>query len=234
MESIEEHYIKERGIPRGHLDWLHKKYIEPGKTGKKSGKGGLYPFPRPGSQTKLFFLDIGMGAPIPVDMAPEEIMHRGQILSLNVDEGGKPMEILSHDYMPDGIGKRCRIALSGPGVANMDADIDHSTGRMYWTTMGNPKMNDGAVHSAKLDGSDTHTIVATGAVHTPKECVIDQEERRLYFCDREGLRVMRVRLDGSDLETLVQNGDWRVQSERGDPTKWCVGIALSKKLGKFF
>ena len=27
VEHIEEHYIKERGLSRWHLDWLHENYI---------------------------------------------------------------------------------------------------------------------------------------------------------------------------------------------------------------
>lgn len=105
---------------------------------------------------------------------------------------------------------------------------------MVWTVMGNPAENDGAIYSAALDGSDIKVVVAAGSVHTPKECLIDQEGNKLYFCDREGLRVMRVNLDGSDLETLIQNGDWKDANEQHDQTKWCVGITISKKLGKIY
>jgi 3-hydroxyacyl-CoA dehydrogenase len=43
VENIEEHYVKERGISRSHLDWLHSNYISAGKLGKKTpGQGGLY------------------------------------------------------------------------------------------------------------------------------------------------------------------------------------------------
>lgn len=27
VENIENHYIKERGLARSHVDWLHKNYI---------------------------------------------------------------------------------------------------------------------------------------------------------------------------------------------------------------
>lgn len=100
--------------------------------------------------------------------------------------------------------------------------------------MGTPNKNDGAVYSANLDGSDVKTVIPSGDTHTPKECVIDQDARKLYFCDREGLRVMRVNLDGSELETLVKTGDWENSSDGGDQMKWCVGIAVSRKLGRFY
>lgn len=50
VEFIEEHYVKERGLPTEHtIDWLKKNYIDQGKLGAKSGKGGLY---APGHTTK--------------------------------------------------------------------------------------------------------------------------------------------------------------------------------------
>ena len=57
----------------------------------------------------------------------------------------------------------------------------------------------------------------------------------LDFCDREGLRVLRVNLDGSQLETLVRVADWQKEPEKvKDQTNWCVGIAVSPKNGKFY
>ena len=58
--------------------------------------------------------------------------------------------------------------------------------------MGNSIKNDGSVHSAALDGSDIQVIVPPGEVHTPKQCVVDHVAKKLYFTDREGMRVMRV------------------------------------------
>lgn len=50
VEFIEEHYVKERGLSgEKTVDFLKKNYIDQGKLGAKSGKGGLYP---PGYTTK--------------------------------------------------------------------------------------------------------------------------------------------------------------------------------------
>ncbi len=50
VESIEEHYIKERGLSgEKTTEFLRKNYISQGKLGAKSGKGGLFP---PGQMTK--------------------------------------------------------------------------------------------------------------------------------------------------------------------------------------
>ncbi|KAI0134610.1 hypothetical protein BJ170DRAFT_717210 [Xylariales sp. AK1849] len=50
---------------------------------------------------------------------------------------------------------------------------------------------------------------------TPKEldAVWTEVNNKLYFSDREGLRIMRCSLDDSDLETLIHTGDWRQDPE---------------------
>lgn len=42
---------------------------------------------------------------------------------------------------------------------------------------------------------------------------------------------MRVNLDGSGQGTLVETGDWENPDHISDQSRWCVGIAVSKKLG---
>ncbi|MGB7111053.1 MAG: 3-hydroxyacyl-CoA dehydrogenase, partial [Mycobacterium sp.] len=49
--------------------------------------------------------------------------------------------------------------------------------------------------------------------------------RKLYWCDREGMRVMRANLDGSKIETLVDTGQGDPRPGP-DPEKWCVGVAI--------
>jgi hypothetical protein len=46
------------------------------------------------------------------------------------------------------------------------------------------------------------------------------------------MRVMRANLDGSQVETLVEAG--RGDTERRDPTRWCVGITTDPKLQKIY
>jgi hypothetical protein len=53
----------------------------------------------------------------------------------------------------------------------------------------------------------------------------DLRDGKLYWSDREGMRVLRSDLGGSDVETLVETGQ-RVEGQRGDPKDYCVGIAL--------
>jgi sugar lactone lactonase YvrE len=84
-----------------------------------------------------------------------------------------------------------------------------------------------------LDGANITTIVPDGATHTPKQLQLDKKNGKLYWSDREGMRVMRVNLDGSKLETLVDTsqGDARPGT---DATKWCVGIALDVERGHIY
>ena len=77
------------------------------------------------------------------------------------------------------------------------------------------------------------TIVPSGATFTPKQLQLERTAGKLYWCDREGMRVMRASLDGSNIETLVDTSE-------GDPrpgpdqTKWCVGIAVDPAGGKIY
>jgi hypothetical protein len=122
---------------------------------------------------------------------------------------------------PDGSDKRI-IATGGrlpDGVA-----VDVEAGQLYWTNMGVPNRNDGSIERVDLDGGNRKTIVPEGATFTPKQLQLDKRHGKLYWCDREGMRVMRANLDGSGIETLVQTGS--TEADRLDQTKWCVGIAL--------
>jgi hypothetical protein len=46
------------------------------------------------------------------------------------------------------------------------------------------------------------------------------------------MRMMRCGLDGSGIETLVVAGD--PVADRGDATKWCVGVALDRARGRLY
>lgn len=111
--------------------------------------------------------------------------------------------------------------------------VDAEAGHIYWTNMGSLKGNDGSIDRADLDGSNVRSIVPTGGAFTPKQLQLDKKNGKLYWCDREGMRVTRCNLDGSKIETLVD-------TSQGDPrpgpdaTKWCVGIALDVEDGKLY
>ena len=132
----------------------------------------------------------------------------GSVLSMNPDGSGRKV-IVTGCRNPDGIA------------------VDVNVGRIYWTNMGIPNRNDGSIEGADIDGRNRKTIVPEGGTFTPKQIHLDKKNGKLYWSDREGMRVMRVNLDGSCIETLVQTGDG--ETDRRDQTKWCVGITLDPK-----
>lgn len=111
--------------------------------------------------------------------------------------------------------------------------VDVEAGHIYWTNMGNLKSNDGSIERSDLDGTNITTIIPEGGTFTPKQLQLDKASGKLYWCDREGMRVMRCNLDGSHAETIVDtsHGDSRPGK---DATKWCVGIAVDAAGGKFY
>jgi hypothetical protein len=59
---------------------------------------------------------------------------------------------------------------------------------------------------------------------TPKQAAADFGAGFLYWCDREGMRIMRSNLDGSNVTVLVRNGVFPADSQ--DVMRHCVGIAV--------
>jgi sugar lactone lactonase YvrE len=138
----------------------------------------------------------------------------GRIHAMNPD-GSERKVIVSDCRLPDGIA------------------IDVEAGHIYWTNMGStPSVNDGSIERADIDGKNRKIIVPQGATYTPKQIQLDKENGKLYWCDREGMRVMRCNLDGSSLETLVETG--RGDTDRHDQTKWCVGVTIDPERRKIY
>jgi 3-hydroxyacyl-CoA dehydrogenase len=139
----------------------------------------------------------------------------GRIESLNTDGSDRRVVLDGLKRIPDGIG------------------IDEEAGHIYWTNMGNPKANDGSIERADLDGGNRTTIVPPGATFTPKQLTLDKKGGKVYWCDREGMRVMRANFDGSQIETLVDTSEGDQRPGR-DETKWCVGIAVDHDTGQIY
>jgi DNA-binding beta-propeller fold protein YncE len=110
--------------------------------------------------------------------------------------------------------------------------VDAEAGHIYWTNMGAFGANDGSIERSDLDGRNRKTIVPKGSTHTPKQLHLEKKSGKLYWCDREGMRVMRSNLDGSKVETLVQTGEG--DADRKDQTKWCVGITVDPERGHIY
>src|SRR6202030_1680622 len=138
----------------------------------------------------------------------------GQIHSANAD-GSDRKVVVSGGRVPDGV------------------VVDVEAGHIYWTNMGVPSKNDGSLERVDLDGKNRVTIISEGKTFTPKQLHLEKKSGKLYWCDREGMRVMRANLDGSNIETLVDTskGDARPGA---DLTKWCVGITVDPDRGQIY
>lgn len=130
---------------------------------------------------------------------------------------------------PDGAGKT--VLVSGCPIPDGVA-VDVPAGHVYWTNMGVPSANDGSIERVDLDGGNRTTIVPSGSTYTPKQLHLDAVGHKLYWGDREGMRVMRCNLDGSELETLIQAG--LGDADRRDETNWCVGVAVDHVGGHLY
>lgn len=110
--------------------------------------------------------------------------------------------------------------------------VDTAAKKVYWTNMGKPSADDGTIERADLDGSNVTTIVPVAGTWTPKQLKLDARHGKLYWSDREGMRIMRANLDGSNIETLVETAQG--DAAREDARNWCVGIALDVDGGKVY
>jgi sugar lactone lactonase YvrE len=118
------------------------------------------------------------------------------------------------------------------GVGPDGVAIDIESGHLYWTTMGKVAAADGSIMRSDLDGRNVKTIVPAGGAYTPKQLKLDAATRKLYWSDREGMRVMRANFDGSNVETLIVTGSG--DTDRKDAGRWCVGIAIDTHGGKLY
>src|SRR5271165_152380 len=108
----------------------------------------------------------------------------GRILSANPDGSDLKTIINEGRKLPDGL------------------VLDVAAGYIYWTNMGEPGRNDGSIMRSDLNGKNMITIVPPGGTFTPKQLQLEGRSGKLYWLDREGMRVMRANLGGSEVETL--------------------------------
>ena len=108
--------------------------------------------------------------------------------------------------------------------------IDVERSHVFWTNMGeDSSRNDGFIERADLDGANRTEIVQRGQTFTPKQVVVEAKQGLLYWADCEGMRVMRSRLDGTEVTVLVQTGE--TEEHRREEGRHCVGIAVDSANG---
>ncbi|RDW79130.1 uncharacterized protein DSM5745_05982 [Aspergillus mulundensis] len=151
----------------------------------------------------LYFLDIGISTP----------EFNGRILTCKPDGSGLRELVTNIETMPDGIA------------------VDKPNGHIYWTNMGIPSADDGSIQRCDLSGANIVTIVPNGITHTPKQLTVAPQSKKLYWSDREGTRVMRANMDGSEVEVLYRPDT----ADAGNPYEhWCVGIAVDEESGHIY
>ena len=131
---------------------------------------------------------------------------KGRVLSANSDGSDLKVVFEGRTGGPDGIA------------------VDLQAKHIFWTNMGVMSADDGSIARTGLDGKNFTLIVPVGGAFTPKQLKLDPQNRKLYWSDREGMRVMRSNLDGSGIETLVETA--KGDEARKDARNWCVGIAV--------
>jgi hypothetical protein len=152
-------------------------------------------------------------------------MNSGKLYILQYRPGG---EIIEMDT--DGGNRR---TLLGTLLGNVDGIvIDKKTKTLYWTNTGPASgpsegefvQADRSIECIWLDGANRRTLVGHGLTVTPKQVTADFDAGLLYWGDREGMRVMRSNLDGSNVTVLVRNGVFPADSR--DVMRHCIGIAI--------
>ena len=131
----------------------------------------------------------------------------GKLTVFYLDVGGSVMATDVED--PEA---RTIVEDAGQGPDGIALDMEH--GHIYWTGMGVPANDDGFVMRSNLDGSNVITVIPAGGTYTPKQLRIDHENGKLYWSDREGMRVQRSNLDGYDDRNARHHGNRRDRSAR--------------------
>jgi hypothetical protein len=154
---------------------------------------------------------------------PPRLYYLGQAKVFSLDPAAPNPVTLVDEAPKDG----SRAAGVNDGIA-----IHAGTGQIFWSNMGRAAERDGYIMRCESDGAGVRTIVAPGGTFTPKQLKIDEGAGKLYWSDREGMAIQRCNLDGGNIETLVTTGN--PLTDKGDETRWCVGIALDPARGHIY
>jgi hypothetical protein len=131
-------------------------------------------------------------------------------------------------------GSRVRTVVADLGEMPDGIVVDEQNRHIYWTNMGKRDpgtfhgeptffTRNGSIERVDFDGRNRQTIVPRGTFTTGKQLTADFAEQKLYWCDREGMQVMRCNLDGSNVEPLIIAGS---ADDSDDARNHCVGVAV--------
>jgi DNA-binding beta-propeller fold protein YncE len=125
-------------------------------------------------------------------------------------------------------GTDMKVVSSGHRNAVDGIAVDKAAGYIYFSNMGSALGigNTGSIQRMKLDGSGLTTLVGGGKTHTPKQLILvdmGAGQKKLYWGDREGMKVMRSNVDGSQLETVVDTKNAECEDSA---CKMVVGVAV--------
>jgi DNA-binding beta-propeller fold protein YncE len=108
------------------------------------------------------------------------------------------------------------LLVSDCGPTPSGITFDAKQRQVFWTNADRSR-NDGFIERVDIDGSNRVEVVPCGNKSTPKQIVADGEQGYLYWADCESMRVLRSRLDGTQITVLIQFGE---------ADEYCVGIAV--------
>lgn len=114
--------------------------------------------------------------------------------------------------------------------------IDKAAKRIYFTNMTLLDSNSGNVQRGDLVNGKVANVIDLvpdgSGLKTPKQLVLDEVHRKVYFAEREGRRIYRVPMDGmkrpQDLEVLVDF------TSRPDSENQFVGVQVDAARGEFY
>lgn len=132
------------------------------------------------------------------------------IITLNTDGTDRRTLVRNRSHVPDGV------------------VVDPEHRHIYWTERGETEgdKNTGCTMRADLDGTNITTLVPIGTIRTPKQITINVAQERLWWCDREGMRVTTCLLSGKPVTTLISSVPKGTAFERAtkderNSLSWC-------------
>jgi hypothetical protein len=150
---------------------------------------------------------------------------RNEIQTLGLDGSDTRTLVGGLDQYPDGI------------------VVDQNNRHIYWTNMGPADSSaegapetfnarSGSLERVDFDGSNRTIVLPKGSFTTGKQLTADFAAGKLYWCDREGMAVLRCDLTGETLETLISTGGGG--TGRTEEANHCVGIAIDSASGYLY